>query len=170
MAQSRGLQASARTLMQIVRPATLDEAETLGISPAAEIFELKRLRLLNGAPVGLEVTRIPIGLVASIADGNFDDRSLYQALRETGVVPTRADYDLQSVAASDDQAALLDCRPGSPLLLALATTYDERGRPFELSWSVFRGDRYRFRTTLFSSGAPPRGPVKITPATREDGS
>jgi len=156
MAQARGLEASARTLKQVVRPVTLDEADTFGVSPAAEIFELERLRLLNGAPVGLEGTRIRIDLAPSIARGRYEDRSLYRALRTAGLVPTKADYDLQSVQATVEQGALLECAPGWPLLLALAATYDQRGRLIELSRSVFRGDRYRFRTTLFSSGIPRR--------------
>jgi GntR family transcriptional regulator len=157
MAESRGLRATADTLTQSARPATLDEADTFAISPAADVFELKRLRRLDDVPVGIEHTRIPLALAPSLAKGEFNDRSLYQVLRASGIVPTRADYDLQSIAATAEEAELLDCQSDSPLLLVRASTYDQRGRPIELSSSVFRGDRYRFRATLHSSSPPSTG-------------
>ena len=41
--------------------------------------------------------------------------------------------------------------------MATATTYDLGGRAIELSRSIFRGDRYRFRTTLVRKGREPGG-------------
>ena len=76
---------------------------------------------------------------------------MYDELRAAGVIPTRADYDVQAVAADPDQAAVLDVGAGAPLLCTQAVTFDQSGRPIELSRSLFRGDGYRFRTTLFNS-------------------
>src|SRR5947208_8525456 len=57
MAAARGLEASARVLHQEVRPATLDEAELLSIAPGSSIFQLERLRMLDGMPVSVDVNR-----------------------------------------------------------------------------------------------------------------
>jgi GntR family transcriptional regulator len=62
---------------------------------------------------------------------------------------------LQAISASARQAALLELPEGAPLLMASAITHDRSGRPIEISRSVFRGDRYRFRTTLFRPGQEP---------------
>jgi GntR family transcriptional regulator len=150
MAQTRGLVASSRVLEARVRPAMLDEADALTAAPGSPIFELRRLRLLNGIAVGLEETRIPLRIAPELPEGDYSQTSLYDSLRRSGVVPTRSDYDLQAIAADEPQAHLLGLERGAPLLQARAKTYDQAGRPIELSHGVFRGDRYRFSTTLFS--------------------
>jgi GntR family transcriptional regulator len=47
---------------------------------------------------------------------------------------------------------VLEVELGAPLLMASARTFEEAGKPIELSISIFRGDRYRFRTTLLRAG------------------
>jgi GntR family transcriptional regulator len=86
---------------------------------------------------------------------DFANSSLYDALREAGCAPAFAEYTLQAVATSAEQAPLLGVEPGWPLLVASAVTHDRGGRPIELSHSLFRGDRYRFRTTLYRSRRDP---------------
>ena len=151
MARARGLRPSSRVLAAATRPSTLHEAEQLSLAPGAPVFQLRRLRFLDGIAVGLEVTRIPVAVAPALAGTDFSQTSLYDELRAAGVIPTRADYDVQAVAADPEQAALLGVGPGAPLLCAQAVTFDQSARPIELSRSVFRGDRYRFRTTLSNS-------------------
>lgn len=151
MARSRGLRPSSRVLESAMRPSTLQEAEQLSLAPGAPIFQLRRLRFLDDVAVGVEATRIPVAVAPVLADSDFSLASLYDALRAAGVIPTRADYDIQAVAADPDQAMLLGVGPGAPLLRLRAVTFDQSARPIELSRSLFRGDRYRFRTTLFTA-------------------
>jgi GntR family transcriptional regulator len=151
MARARGLHPSSRVLYSATRPSTLQEADQLSLAPGAPIFELRRLRFLDAVAVGLEVTRIPVAVAPGLAGTDFAQSSLYDELRAAGVVPTRADYDVQAVGADSDQTRLLGVGEGVPLLCLQAVTFDQSARPIELSRSLFRGDRYRFRTTLFSS-------------------
>jgi GntR family transcriptional regulator len=148
MARSRGLSPSSRVLRAEVRPATIDEGEALRVAPGAEIFDLERVRLLDGVSVAIEHSRVPLQLAPSLAAANLAAGSLYEALRRDGAGPASADYVLQAIAADARQAALLEVKGGAPLLMATAVSHDGRGRPIELSCSIFRGDRYRFRTTL----------------------
>lgn len=156
MARARGLHPSSRVLKSVTRPSTLHEADQLSLAPGTQIFQLRRLRFLDAVTVGLEVTRIPLAVAPTLARTDFSHRSLYDELRAAGVVPTRADYDVQAVAAESDQARLLSVAAGAPLLCTQAVTFDQSGRPIELSHSLFRGDRYRFRTTLFNPQAAGR--------------
>jgi GntR family transcriptional regulator len=150
MARARGLLPSSRVFESATRPSTLQEADQLSLAPGAPIFQLRRLRFLDVVAVGLEVTRIPIAVAPALARTDFSRTSLYDTLRAAGVIPTRADYDVQALAADSDQATVLGVRPGTPLLCTQAVTFDQSARPIELSRSLFRGDRYRFRTTLFN--------------------
>jgi GntR family transcriptional regulator len=150
MARARGLRPSSRVLESATRPSTLQEAEQLALAPGALILQLRRLRFLDDVAVGLEVTRIPVAVAPDLAGTDFSQRSLYDEFRAVSVIPTRADYDIQAVAADPDQAMLLGVGPGAPLLCTQAVTFDQGARPIELSRSLFLGDRYRFRTTLFN--------------------
>jgi GntR family transcriptional regulator len=150
MARARGLLPSSRVFESATRPSTLQEADQLSLAPGAPIFQLRRLRFLDVVAVGLEVTRIPIAVAPALARTDFSRTSLYDTLRAAGVIPTRADYDVQAVAADSDQATQLGVEPGTPLLCMQAVTFDQSARPIELSRSLFRGDRYRFRTTMFN--------------------
>lgn len=150
MAASRGLRASSRLLHADVRPATLDEAEQLAMVPADDLFEIRRLRLLEERPVAIDHSRIPLARLPSLTEHDFGVESLYGVLEAGGVHPRRADFTVEAIAASPEQAELLELPPGSPLLLARQSTFDQGGRPLELGLMAYRGDRYRFRATLVS--------------------
>ena len=69
--------------------------------------------------------------------------------------PTGADYAVEALPASPEEAGLLDLPAGVPLLVATQRTRDQHGVVFELGRTAYRGDRFRFRATL---GAPPPPP------------
>jgi DNA-binding GntR family transcriptional regulator len=145
---SRGLMPSARVLQAEARPATLDEAETFAIAPGAEIFCLERVRYLDGLPVAIDSSRIPLARAPLVADVDFESASLYATLESCGAVPVRADFAVSAVAATERDAELLDVEFQSPLLLTTTSSFDEAGRLVELGKQTYRGDRYRFRATL----------------------
>lgn len=148
MARSRGLTPGARIRAAAVRPAGIDEAEALAVAPGSMLFDLERVRLLDGVAVALEQSRLPLALAPELPKADLARGSLYETLRAAGVTPSRSDYVLQAIAADAGQATALELGIGAPLLMASAKTFDQGGRPIELSLSIFRGDRYRFRTTL----------------------
>jgi GntR family transcriptional regulator len=153
MAAARGLVPSARVLQCHVRPATLDEADTLGLAPGAPLFELERLRLMDGIPILVDRTRIPLALAPDIADVDFSTASLYAVLEERyGIRPDRARFAIEAVAADERIARLLELPSGGPLLRCEQVTVDEQGRTIEICEMLYRGDRYRFRATLVRAG------------------
>jgi len=151
MARARGLKPKSRVLKAEVRAATLDEAECLGIAPGASLFDLERIRLLDDVAVGHERSRVVLEFAPAIAQADFATASLYDELRKFGVIAHSADYVLQGAAADEREAKLLDVDIGAPLLIATATAHMQNGIAMEMSHSIFRSDRYRFRTTLFRS-------------------
>lgn len=152
MARARGLAATSRVVRQEVRRADLDEAEALGVAPGVELFEVERIRMLEDVPVSVERSRIPLAVAPGLTETDLSASSLYETLRAEGAAPARANYTLQAVAADASLAPVLDLEVGAPLLKATATTYDDAGRRIELSDAAFRGDRYRFHTTLYRTG------------------
>jgi GntR family transcriptional regulator len=148
VARSRGLDATARVLGLDVRPATIDEAETFGIAPGAELFELRRVRMLDGLPISIDVNRVPLRLLPDAPDIDFTTASLYEALDRAGHGPGRADYELEARGADGPEAALLGLAQGAPVLSATTVAIADDGRVIDLGRTVYRADRYRFQATL----------------------
>jgi GntR family transcriptional regulator len=149
MAASRGLKPGAQVLDRRQRPATIDEADALGLAPGAPLFELERLRSLDDVPILIDRTRIPLSLTPGLFEMDLDGRSLYEALEQTfGLRPTRARLTVEAIPADERRARLLGLEPGEPLLLCRQQSEDQVGRQIELCDMVYRGDRYRFMATL----------------------
>lgn len=144
----RGLLPTAEVLAADVAPATIDEAEAFGVAPGADVFVLERLRLLDGHAVSLDHSRIPLHRAPGLVGLDFTSASLYAALDEAGAGPRRAEYALQAVAADPRAARLLGVAPGFPLLQTSTRSFDAAEAVVELGEMRYRGDRYRFRTTL----------------------
>jgi GntR family transcriptional regulator len=144
----RGLSASARVLSQTIRPALLDEADMFRIAPGAQVFEIERLRMLDGLPIAIDRARVPLARAPNLVGTDFSTASLYQTLVAAGVGPVRGDYAVTAVAADERESVLLETPLGAPLLLASSTDYEAQGTVIELSDTLYRGDRYRFRATL----------------------
>jgi GntR family transcriptional regulator len=148
LGRSRGLEASARVLATEVRPASIDEAEAFGIAPGAALFELVRVRMLDGLPISLDTNRVPLRLLPGAADLDFTSASLYAALERAGNPLARADYELEARAAEAQEGELLGLAHGAPVLYATTVAIGEDGRILDLGRTVYRADRYRFQATL----------------------
>ena len=149
LAASRNLEASSKVLDCIARGATLDEAELLGAVPGGEVLYLKRVRYLEGMPIALAESVLPLKFVPGLESVDFDSISLYTTLETRyGIVPTTAHYSLEARSAEPEWAEHLDLRPGQPVLLAYQKTLDQGGVPIEIGRIIYRGDRYRFEASL----------------------
>lgn len=145
---SEHVQIAARPLRVETRPATLDEAEHFRIAPGALLFELSRLRTLDGLPVAIDETTLPLALDPGLADADWSHESLYARLLGAGHAPASADYVVEAAAADPAVADLLTVAPGSPVLVTRSEVSDGAGRLVVVGAITYRGDRYRFRSRL----------------------
>lgn len=143
-----GLTPHSRVLQNRVDPATIDQAEQLGIAPGTMLFSLERVRLLDDMPIGLDLTRMPLSLAPQLAELDFSHRSLYAALAEAGVEPVRADSTIEATRADDRTAQHLDVTPGEPLLVMRQLALDAHQAPLFTSTIRYAGERYRLRTSF----------------------
>lgn len=147
-AASRGLRATSRVLVAAPREATFEEAEALAAVPGSAVFELERVRLLDGLPVVIDWCLLPRVRFGELARPDWRFASLYGVLGEAGILPVRADYTVRADGADAREARSLDLAPGAPVLRADQVAFDAAGRPVQLCRMTYRGDRYRFRATL----------------------
>jgi GntR family transcriptional regulator len=144
----RGLRPTARVLDRRVRPATLDEAEALGIAPGASLLDLVRLRMFDSMPFGIDRNRVPLRYLPDDLDIDFATASLYAVLESAGEPPSRADYEVEARLARPEELGPLDLAPGAPVLSATTVLLSAGGRVLDIGRTVYRADRYRFGATL----------------------
>jgi DNA-binding GntR family transcriptional regulator len=146
-----GLTASSRVLAAEARPANLDEAEDLGIAPGTPLFRLERVRLLDGVPIALDLTRIAASLVPDLGEHDFSTESFYDSLAAAGVEPTRANSTIEAREADAYTAAQLNLAVGKPVLVMHQVAVDGADRPLFTSVISYVGERYRLRTSFARS-------------------
>ena len=156
MAGRETVKVGASPLRVEVRAATILEGELFGIAPGASLFVLDRLRTLDNLPVALDTNVVPLALDPTLPDADWSQESLYSRLSDAGHAPMTADYAVEARAASEEEAELLSAEPGSPLLVAESQALDADGRLVASGVISYRGDRYRFRSTLTARSQPVR--------------
>lgn len=157
MARERGLTPTARVLTRHVRPATLDEADAFRIAPGSDLFELRRLRLLDGAAISIDHDRTPLRCLPTGLEIDFARASFFESLAQAGSAPVHSRMQIEARGALITEAALLELQERDPVLVNTEQTSGTDGQTISLGLSVFRSDRHRF-LVQFSRRArlPPR--------------
>lgn len=147
--QTLALSPGTRLLAAQVIPASGEIAEALELAEGEPVVQLRRLRLGNGAPIGIQTTHLPAARVTGLFEAAAGISSLYRWLKDNaGIVPVRAKevYRVGAVAPKDAEA--LELPAGTPAFEVERITFDARG-PFEFAVSTMRADRYEIRSTLY---------------------
>lgn len=163
LASSQGFAPSHRVLSSRVAEVPADGAPELGLAEGTRCRLLRRLFLADGSPVGLAETWLPVGVLRGHDDlfdrERLDEGSMYEVLRSApiGVVLDHAVETISPGVADGSSAELLECEPGTPVLLIRRLTFTPEGNTVESTRLVFVGDRYEYRVELHrpeSAGRP----------------
>jgi len=122
----------------------------LKLPPNGGVLRVSRLRFLAAKPAICETIAVPTALIPEL--DHYEDAELPEALRTLyqsgsntlydlynlryGIVIVKAVECLRAVAATDEEAGLLDVAAGTPLLEIDRVAFDVRGRPVE--WRLSR--------------------------------
>ena len=118
-------------------------AAALDLADGDPVYEVRRVRLGNGRPIGLERSVFPAAAFPGMLGCRLDG-SLYDLLDERyGQRPCRARESLEPVTAGVREAEALEVREGAPLMQVERTAYGQAGQPVEFARDLFRGDRTR---------------------------
>jgi GntR family transcriptional regulator len=151
--RGHGMAASSKVLQQGIIAAPLDVADSLFIARETPIFRLRRLRLAESEPMGLQTSFIPLHLAPGIDTLAFENASLYESLAtHYALYAATARETHRAVRVGREEAGLLRVPPGSPVLAAERLTRLEDGRPLEYVQSIMRGDRYKIVLDLSRPG------------------
>jgi GntR family transcriptional regulator len=137
-------------LLAALRIAATEEiADSLELAVGDPVVQLRRLRLGNGMPMGIQTTHLPEARVPGLFGAAANIQSLYAWLKtHCGVVPVKADEVYRVGRVGEADAMALQLAAGTPAFEVERIAYDSRG-PFEYALSTMRADRYEIRSTLY---------------------
>lgn len=120
-----------------------EEQKNLQIKGNEPVYEIKRLRLINGEKYSFEHTLMPVSIAP--LDEKIIQESIYDYLgSKVKLQLTDAQRIVYAEAADEEAASILGVKVANPLFVIKQTAYDQRGRAFEYSISKFIGDQSQF--------------------------
>lgn len=144
----KGLAPSVRVLAKSKRTAGEHFGRLFGIEPDDLLYCVRRLNSVNGTPVAIENTLVPMPLFPTIDTFDITAFSLYETYGMLGHPVDEAHQKLGIARLDAHDARLLQVEVGSPALLLECLSLDSDGRIIELARSVNCGRRggftYRF--------------------------
>ena len=121
--------------------------EFFGLAAGDELFEVTRLRSVDGEPVMLETIWLP--LAYADLTGEELDGSLYQALKARyGKEPANGTKSIGICYANSRESFQLGAPKDSPLMLIEDRVFDQDGAPLHVSKQVVRGDMHQFTINM----------------------
>ncbi|MGW1714598.1 GntR family transcriptional regulator [Streptomyces sp. NPDC002156] len=139
-----------RTMSPVPAPGPV--ADRLGLPPHAEVLYVERLRRLGGVPLSLDLTYIPMDIGVELLGADLENTDVFRLLEQiTGKRLGTAEITLEAVTADAHSAAVLEAPRGAAVLMLERLTCLSDGRPVDLEFIRFRGDRITMRGLLHRS-------------------
>jgi GntR family transcriptional regulator len=121
----------------------------LAIPVGGDVLLLKRLRSVDGVPLGVQTAYLPIQRFPGLERFDFSKESLYRVLTEHyRTSPSTATQTYRIAYPDEETAGLLGVRTTDPGVWTERQTLDAEGQPIEFVETFFRGDRCSVHLTL----------------------
>jgi GntR family transcriptional regulator len=150
--QGRGGAPGQRILAVESSAASMGVAGLLGLEPGHPLTRVRRVRLIDGQPVGLHDAYFPLPRGARLEPAQIEQaQSLYKLLGEKfGFAPAEAVENLCAAAADAEDARLLGIAEGAPILVCERITLSDRREPIEYCLMKYVSS-YRYSTRIAKS-------------------
>jgi GntR family transcriptional regulator len=146
--QRRGWDLTTQVLKleRIVPPPQV--AHALELKRNSRVYELTRVRLVDGKPLSLQIAYLPVRLYPNLETHDLSQSLYYLSENLYHLQYATGREVLRARAAMRQEAAILKLRAGAPVLYCERTTYSRDGAAMEFLRAVWRGDRYDFTVNL----------------------
>jgi GntR family transcriptional regulator len=139
-----------RTMGPVPAPAPV--ADRLHLPSGTDVLYIERLRRLGGLPLSLDLTYIPLDVGAALLGEDLENTDIFRLLETlTGRPLGHAEISLEAVNADAHSAAVLQAPHGAAVLMLERLTHLSDGRPVDLEFIRFRGDRITMSGMLHRS-------------------
>lgn len=144
-----GIHPGWRVVQKTVGTGPLHATQRLEVSEDSELFCLQRLRLANDEPIGFHIAYVAPFMIEQIDESVFEEgeslRYLHQSPYMNG---SKAQRVIEARLATETDQELLDVEIGQPILHIERLITAENGRPLELLFASYRGDRFKYQVTI----------------------
>lgn len=145
--KSKGINEAAEILAFSVERADEISAEKLGLYKGESLFKIKRRRAAGQDTYAIEVSYIPLNICPNLTRDLVLKRGLYNAIKEDGIFPDKANEVFGAINITEDDAKLLGVGAGDAGISLKRTTYAQ-SRIVEYCSSIIRGDRFVYSVEL----------------------
>jgi GntR family transcriptional regulator len=110
------------------------------IDADAPVYDFVRLRLLNGEPLSLDITVMPVSLVPGLSKEHLED-SVFQYVQEKLGLKMMGSYRVvRAIKPTTLDKEHLHCESGDPILEVEQVIYLDDGTPLEYAHCHYRYD------------------------------
>jgi GntR family transcriptional regulator len=147
--KSLGHQPSSRVLKVEEVSAPPEIASSLSLGPGELLFHLRRLRLADSVPMGIEDAYLPLRPYPELLVSYEPQSSLYDFLWERyGLRMILANETIEGGLSSHEESLLLRIPKRSPVFLFTRVSYIRPHQAVEYVSSTYRADRYKIVNQL----------------------
>ena len=138
---AEGAVVAYQTLGFTRRPASMGEQETLHLEPGGAVYQLDRLRFVNGRPMSVEHRILPDELGQHFTPAMLEAKSLHQILdEEFGLRVQRVEGRIRAGLARGQIADRLAVKRGAPVLIRDYVLFSADRRPLVSGESYYRDE------------------------------
>lgn len=131
-------------------------AAYFGLKENAELFQIQRLRTVDGAPFSYVVNYLPKEVSKRIVRADLLSLPMIAILRDRlGIALGDIRQEIQARIADSEISTHLGVEAGSAVMYVETFLEDASGAPLECSQTFYRGDCYKYTVALLPS--PQRG-------------
>jgi GntR family transcriptional regulator len=121
-------------------------AERLQLNEGNKIAEIKRVRLINRAPVSLEISYLPQDIGEKLQKADLITRDIFLILEnDLQLSLGHADLAIDAVLADNELTKALNVEEGSPIMRIERLTHTTDGKPIDFEYLYYRGDAFQYR-------------------------
>lgn len=127
-------------LAQETMPAPLDIAEKLKLPPQASVIHIARRKLVDSEVVSYSERFLNEDILPSLVHEDLTRvRSIHDMLVEISDYPLlRAEIEIEAHLVNEEEAQLLDGKPGDSAIVISRVTYTAPNRPAVWYWGLFK--------------------------------
>lgn len=149
--KAEGYKVSSQLIRIHTMQADVKSARALQVPERTLLICLKRKRLLNDRPVGVETSHLVQAEFPGLEKLDWKIQSLYTVMRERyNIHPVCGTNTIEAGCADEETAKFLAVPKLFPVLVTERITCTKNVRPVEFVQAVYRSDRVRFRVDMAS--------------------
>lgn len=123
--------------------------ENLQLETNEQIVGIRIIRRLEGIPVIVQLSYLPVKIVPELTLSNLNSVSIYDVLEKRyNIKLVKAKEYLDPIVADEYYSDILGVEIDTPLFMTERITYTDLGKPVEYRKCVIRSDKFRFSVEL----------------------